>query len=178
MAIIEIQLNSLPQLFDSLDPAPFHDRALDREAEAWLRESVDEVPSREPLELVVRARHEALAAQQMRVLLEEVAVRLRPGLGQVLLASCGLTVLVVLGFGHGLQLAQAIALLLVPLAAVRLMNLRAARRVAAILPGETEPVVRMLLAHHTLVQFFGFAMIGATALYGMLRVLRAHYLGS
>ncbi|WP_420343581.1 component of SufBCD complex [Paenirhodobacter sp.] len=131
-----------------------------------------------PLELVVRARHEALAAQQMRVLLEEVAVRLRPGLGQVLLASCGLTVLVVLGFGHGLQLAQAIALLLVPLAAVRLMNLRAARRVAAILPGETEPVVRMLLAHHTLVQFFGFAMIGATALYGMLRVLRAHYLGS
>ena len=54
MPAIEMRIDSLPQLFDSLDPAPFHDRALDREAEAWLRESVDEVPSREPLELVVR----------------------------------------------------------------------------------------------------------------------------
>lgn len=40
MPAIEMRIDSLPQLFDSLDPAPFHDRALDREAEAWLRESV------------------------------------------------------------------------------------------------------------------------------------------
>ena len=36
MPAIEMRIDSLPQLFDSLDPAPFHDRALDREAEAWL----------------------------------------------------------------------------------------------------------------------------------------------
>ena len=34
MPAIEMRIDSLPQLFDSLDPAPFHDRALDREAEA------------------------------------------------------------------------------------------------------------------------------------------------
>lgn len=54
MTSIEMQLDSLPQLFDSLDPAPFHDRALDRHAEAWLKESVDEVPARAALELVIR----------------------------------------------------------------------------------------------------------------------------
>ena len=54
MASIEMRLDTLDQLFDSLDPAPFHDKALDREADAWLVESVDEVSSRSPLELVIR----------------------------------------------------------------------------------------------------------------------------
>lgn len=54
MPTIEMQLDSLPRLFDSLDPAPFHDRTLDRDAEAWLKESVDEVPSKAQLELVIR----------------------------------------------------------------------------------------------------------------------------
>lgn len=51
MAVIEIQLNSLPQLFDSLDPAPFRDKTLDRDAEAYLIESVDELPSNELVQL-------------------------------------------------------------------------------------------------------------------------------
>jgi hypothetical protein len=51
MAVIEIQLNSLPQLFDSLDPAPFRDKTLDRDAEAYLIESVDELPSNEAVQL-------------------------------------------------------------------------------------------------------------------------------
>lgn len=46
MALIEIHLKTLAQLFDSLDPAPFHDKTLDREAEAYLIESVDEVSSK------------------------------------------------------------------------------------------------------------------------------------
>ncbi len=54
MAIIEIRLKSMSQLFDSLDPAPFHDKALDREVDAYLVESVDEYPAREPLTLLVR----------------------------------------------------------------------------------------------------------------------------
>ena len=61
MASIEMQLDSLAQLFDSLDPAPFHDRSLDRDAEAWLVESVDEVALKVPLELVIRG-PQALAA--------------------------------------------------------------------------------------------------------------------
>lgn len=52
MPAIEMRIDSLPQLFDSLDPAPFHDRALDREAEARLRESVDEAAFQGAAELV------------------------------------------------------------------------------------------------------------------------------
>lgn len=53
MRAIEMHLTSLPQLYDSLDPAPFHDKALDREAEAYLIESAIELPGRTPLHLLV-----------------------------------------------------------------------------------------------------------------------------
>lgn len=42
MAEIELSIQSLEQLFDSLDPAPFHAKALDRNADAYLRESAGE----------------------------------------------------------------------------------------------------------------------------------------
>ncbi len=54
MATIEIRVNSMLQLFDSLDPAPFREKALDRDAEAYLIESVDEHPAGEPLTLLLR----------------------------------------------------------------------------------------------------------------------------
>ena len=87
MASIEMQLDSLAQLFDSLDPAPFHDKSLDRDAEAWLIESVDEISSRSPLELVIRGPdvatldnlRETLAAMALQVELTSV----NPGSGGV-----------------------------------------------------------------------------------------------
>lgn len=68
MAIIDIHLGSLSQLFDSLDPAPFHDKALDREAEAYLIESVDEFPPRVPLQLAVHG------PESLRASLPEIQV--------------------------------------------------------------------------------------------------------
>ena len=62
MAIIEIQLNSLPQLFDSLDPAPFREKALDPRAADYLIESVDEYSGRVPVQLCIRG-PEALQAK-------------------------------------------------------------------------------------------------------------------
>lgn len=53
MAIIDIRINSLDQLFDSLDPSPFHDKALDRDAEAYLVECAGEFATAEPLELCI-----------------------------------------------------------------------------------------------------------------------------
>jgi hypothetical protein len=35
-AIIEIRLGKLQQLFNSLDPSPFHDRDLDHDAEEYI----------------------------------------------------------------------------------------------------------------------------------------------
>lgn len=50
---IEIRLSSLEQLFNSLDPSPFHDKELDREAEDYIVGSADEFPLARPLRLVM-----------------------------------------------------------------------------------------------------------------------------
>lgn len=48
MHVIDIRLRHPDQLFDSLDPSPFHDKALDRDAEAYLIECAGELPPRVP----------------------------------------------------------------------------------------------------------------------------------
>ncbi len=57
---IEINLNRLPQLFNSLDPSPFHERDLDQEAENYIIGSAEEAPRQRPLALVIH-----LPADQM-----------------------------------------------------------------------------------------------------------------
>jgi hypothetical protein len=53
MADIELRLQQLEQLFDTLDPAPFHDKALDRRVESYLLDSAGEHGHREPLVVVL-----------------------------------------------------------------------------------------------------------------------------
>jgi hypothetical protein len=53
VSLIEIRLNSVQQLFNSLDPAPFHEKDLDPEAEAYISESAREFPISAPLKLVL-----------------------------------------------------------------------------------------------------------------------------
>jgi hypothetical protein len=53
VASIEIRLRRLQQLFNSLDPSPFHERDLDQDAEDYIVESADEFPLQTPLRLVV-----------------------------------------------------------------------------------------------------------------------------
>lgn len=53
MAEIELRLQHLEQLFDTLDPAPFHDKALDRRVEAYLLDSAGEHGQREPLSVLL-----------------------------------------------------------------------------------------------------------------------------
>ncbi|MBM4073084.1 MAG: hypothetical protein FJ271_29790 [Planctomycetes bacterium] len=53
-ATIEIRLATVDQLFNSLDPSPFHEKELDREAEEYIVGSVDEAPLQTPLALVIR----------------------------------------------------------------------------------------------------------------------------
>lgn len=50
---IEIELNSLMQIFNSFDPAPFHEKELDANAEVYIYNSVVEFPLRKPLELMI-----------------------------------------------------------------------------------------------------------------------------
>jgi hypothetical protein len=55
MTDIELRIQTLDQLFDSLDPAPFHAKALDRNAEAYLLESAAEYGARQPLTIAIHA---------------------------------------------------------------------------------------------------------------------------
>ena len=52
-ATIEIRLSKLQQLFNSLDPSPFHERDLDQDAEEYILDSTDEFPLQMPLKLIV-----------------------------------------------------------------------------------------------------------------------------
>jgi len=52
-AKIEVKLNRLGQLFNSLDPSPFHERDLDQDAEDYIVGSAEEIPRQRPFTLVV-----------------------------------------------------------------------------------------------------------------------------
>jgi hypothetical protein len=51
--VIEVHVRELHQLFDSLDPSPFHERDLDRNFEEYVTISAKELPSKRPAALVV-----------------------------------------------------------------------------------------------------------------------------
>jgi hypothetical protein len=51
--LIEIELKSLMQIFNSFDPAPFHEKELDANAEVYIYNSVAEFPLKTPLELMI-----------------------------------------------------------------------------------------------------------------------------
>lgn len=53
VADIEIRIDTLQQLFDALDPAPFRAKTLDRDAEAYLLDCAGEHAAKDRLRLVV-----------------------------------------------------------------------------------------------------------------------------
>ena len=55
MADIQLRIQKLEQLFDTLDPAPFHDKALDRNVDAYLLESAAEYSVGTALQVVIYA---------------------------------------------------------------------------------------------------------------------------
>lgn len=50
---VEVWLSTPQQLFNSFDPAPFHDKDLDREAEEYIVGSADEVPLGQQVRLLI-----------------------------------------------------------------------------------------------------------------------------
>jgi hypothetical protein len=70
--VIEVRVRELSQLFDSMDPSPFHERDLDREAEEYIVGSARELPTRGPLTLVVYLDKPAGLQDEGRILREAV----------------------------------------------------------------------------------------------------------
>jgi hypothetical protein len=62
-ATIEISLSRPQQLFNSLDPSPFHERDLDQDAEEYLVDSADEHPLKKPLTLIIHMPEGQLAPE-------------------------------------------------------------------------------------------------------------------
>ncbi|MGE0384387.1 MAG: hypothetical protein AB7Q97_06610 [Gammaproteobacteria bacterium] len=58
--LIEITLRDVRQLFNNLDPSPFHDKDLDRDAETYLFEAVREIGIDEPIKVVIYLPEEAI----------------------------------------------------------------------------------------------------------------------
>ena len=50
---IEIKVRDINQLFNSMDPAPFHEKDLDDDAEEYITSWVQEFPRHDPVTLVV-----------------------------------------------------------------------------------------------------------------------------
>jgi hypothetical protein len=101
-AKIEISLNRLSQLFNSLDPSPFRERDLDQDAEDYISGSAEEIWHHRPLRLVIHlpadqvpkpdalsladavhnffAYREALERRQLRLLFRDGRIALAIGL--------------------------------------------------------------------------------------------------
>src|SRR6516164_9717010 len=62
VATIEISLGRLQQLFNSLDPSPFHDRDLDHDAEEYIVGWAEEISLRLPLRLVIHLPRDQMAS--------------------------------------------------------------------------------------------------------------------
>jgi hypothetical protein len=67
-ASIEINLGKLTQLFNSLDPSPFHDRDLDHDAEEYILGWAEEVGLPRPLKLVIHLPQTEIAGVDQPVL--------------------------------------------------------------------------------------------------------------
>jgi len=53
---IEIYLENLDQLFNSMDPSPFHEKDLDEDAEEYIVSWAEEYPVHDPIVLVIHLR--------------------------------------------------------------------------------------------------------------------------
>ncbi len=82
-----------------------------------------------------------------------------------------LTSLLVLGFFYGIEFAQAVFLLLMPMSVVSVLSLRAAQRFEREQPMGTD-LCRMLTLHRMKVQGLGMVSIFFTAMWGMWQNMR------
>ena len=51
--LIEMRLRKVMQIFNSLDPSPFHEKDLDPDAEAYISEIVQDFPLAQPMKIVI-----------------------------------------------------------------------------------------------------------------------------
>ena len=161
-------MNGYPTLLDLIDTRSFSSVwywiAL---AVAW--SLITYRPVGVPYDMVHRARREGGEADaRLRLLARLMAERLlwatrRGGAWLTGLTSALITALTLLGFVYGVELAQAVLLLLLPALLVWWMALRTARRIVA----DDADAARHLARHRAATQAVGLVAIFVTAVWGM-----------
>lgn len=125
-----------------------------------------------PFDMVQRARRnggqamadlEALVDIQTR---RQLYILRTGGVWVITFWSTFITVLVIMGFGYRVELAQALALLILPMSLVFVLGFRLAARIEAESP-RNEDLTRRLTWHRFKVQVIGMVSILITALWGM-----------
>ncbi len=70
--LIELRLSQVGQLFNMLDPAPFHERDLDDDADAYLVGCAREIPARYPVKIVLHLPAAAAGAETAHTLQQAI----------------------------------------------------------------------------------------------------------
>lgn len=134
-----------------------------------------------PYDMVLRARKlGGQTAEDLEVMTRINVARLlyigrEAGVALVIILSFALTSLVVLGFVYKSEFAQAVTLILVPLAGVGVMSFDTAQRIEGDMArgqSDAATVSNRLARHRMKVQFLGMVSISATAFWGMLQNLQ------
>ena len=66
--VIEVQVDEISQLFDTLDPFPFRERDLDKDAEEYIVGWARELPRSQPIEIVIYAPESELQSEHAKQL--------------------------------------------------------------------------------------------------------------
>jgi hypothetical protein len=72
--VIEVRIRELSQLFESLDPSPFHEKDLDRNAEKYINDSAKELPTKAHCALVLYIDQRAGDPDEGRVIGDAIRV--------------------------------------------------------------------------------------------------------
>jgi hypothetical protein len=135
-----------------------------------------------PYDLILRARKQGGPLEaDLRTMLRINATRLvqimdSSGVWLVAFVCFGLSVLLILGFYYRVEFAQALVLILAPVALVSLQSLRVARRVLAAADAGAA-LFGMLRRHRIGVQATGLIAIWVTAMWGMYQNIQIGSLG-
>jgi len=72
MVLIEIKLSSILQLFNSFDPAPFHEKELDSEAEHYIVDTVYDFPAKTKFRMIIYLPPELVPTEQAKKIIPAI----------------------------------------------------------------------------------------------------------
>jgi hypothetical protein len=70
--LIEIKLSSIKQLFNSFDPAPFHEKELDHDAERYIVDIVNDFSAKTPFKILIHLPPELVSTEEAQHLIPAI----------------------------------------------------------------------------------------------------------